>query len=109
MPIEEAKNTMLGVLLEEEYGVLPNRETSLSWETVSEEKDFAAGKAILRTVNITAQFETGAFTFPVRAAIKWQKKGAVFCAHQLPARRRTDNEPTEEIIEQRLCRFIVLL
>ena len=42
MPIEEAKNTMLGVLLEEEYGVLPNRETSLSWETVSEEENFAA-------------------------------------------------------------------
>lgn len=98
--IEKAKSAMLGVLLEEEYGVLPNRETSLSWETVSEEKDFAAGKAILRTVNITAQFETGAFTFPVRAAIPKGKKKVPFFVHinfrpDVPDRY----EPTEEIID----------
>ncbi len=98
--IEEAKNAMLGVLLEEEYGVLPNRETSLSWETVSEEENFAAGKAVLRTVNLTAHFEKGDFTFPVRAAIPKGKQNVPFFVHinfrpGVPDRY----QPTEEIID----------
>ena len=98
--LEDTKNKMMKRLLEEEYGVLSNRETSLAWETVSEEDNFAAGKAILRTVNLTARFENGSFTFPVRAVIPKAKTKAPFFVHinfrpDVPDRY----QPTEEIID----------
>lgn len=98
--MEETKSKMTALLLEEEYGVLPNRETTLSWETVQEEEDFVAGKAIFRTVNLTAQFENGAFTFPVRAVIPKGKTNIPFFVHinfrpDVPDRY----QPTEEIID----------
>lgn len=98
--LEDTKNKMMECLLEEEYGVLPNRETSLTWETVSEEETFAAGKAILRTVSLTTQFENGSFTFPVRAAIPKAKTKVPFFVHinfrpDVPDRY----QPTEEIID----------
>lgn len=98
--LENTKHKMVQCLLEEEYGVLPCREVSVTWETVREEENFAAGKAILRTVNLTAQFKNGTFTFPVRAAVPKAKTKVPFFVHinfrpDVPDRY----QPTEEIID----------
>ena len=98
--MEEANRAMLHLLLQEEYGFLPNRETSLSWETVAEEETFAAGKAVLRTVHVTAKFERGTFTFPVYVTLPKGKTNVPFFVHinfrpDVPDRY----QPTEEIID----------
>lgn len=98
--IADTKAAMLKLLLNEEYGVLPNREKSLSYEVVSEDEKFAAGKAVLKTVNITANFESGSFTFPVRSVIPKRKTNVPFFVHINFRPNIPDAyQPTEEIID----------
>ncbi len=98
--MEETKQNMLGVLLSEEYGYLPNRETSLSWEVKEEQSNYAAGKATLFHMVMHAEFPTGTFSFPFRAVIPNKKEQIPFFVHinfrpDVPDRY----QPTEEIVD----------
>ena len=98
--IEETKAKMLDILLNEEYGVLLNREKNLTFEVVKQDANFAAGKAVYKEVNITAEFENGSFTFPVRAVIPNGKTDIPFFVH-INFRPCVPDiyQPTEEIID----------
>lgn len=62
-------------LLEDEYGTLPAEPVSLSFQTVSKDKNFCAGKATLFKTEIKCALrEGGEFAFPVYSVIP-NKKG----------------------------------
>ena len=67
--LEDARREMLRILLENEYGVMPERELSVSFKETERDKKFCAGKADLSVINITAKFKNGEFTFPARVVI----------------------------------------
>jgi len=98
--MEETKQNMLDVLLTEEYGFLPNRETALSWEVNKEEPTFAAGKATLYQMTMHATFPTGTFSFPFVSVIPKNKENIPFFVHinfrpDVPDRY----QPTEELVD----------
>ena len=64
------RNEMLNVLLEQEYGHLPQKPTNLSWKV--EENivgNFCAGKAVLNKITITCQIGEKGFSFPFCLAL----------------------------------------
>ena len=70
LPPFEEREKMLDTLLREEYGYLPPKPTEMTWEVKENYvRNFCAGKADMRRVDITCRMERGDFTFPVYASI----------------------------------------
>lgn len=98
--LEDARREMFETLLQNEYGVMPERELSVSFEETERDKKFCAGKADLSVINITAKFKNGSFTFPARVVIPKGKEKIPFFVHinfrpDVPDKY----QPTEEIID----------
>lgn len=94
------KAEMMKLLLTEEYGFYPCRETAVTFDEVKKEENFCAGKAIFTTVMMHATFQNGAFSFPIRAVLPAGKQNVPFFVHinfrpDVPDRY----QPTEEIID----------
>ena len=95
------------LLEEEEYGHFPPKPVNISFKETSSNSHFAAGHAVLSTVEITSTFPDGQeFTFPVRCAVP--KKGDDLPAFvhiaftDLPVDKYM---PTEEIIDNGFAVF----
>lgn len=67
---EARRAELVDILCREEYGFLPPPPESLTWEIGFEDDQFAAGKAPLRRIILTAGLAGGnSFSFPVNAVI----------------------------------------
>lgn len=66
---EDRRRTIVHLLCENEYGFLPRTHDRLTWQTVSETKDFCAGKVTLRKVMLTADFGADEFSFPICVSV----------------------------------------
>lgn len=101
------RNEMLNVLLEEEYGHLPQKPTNLSWK-VEENivRNFCAGKAVLNKITITCQIGEKVFSFPFCLALPTAEGRHPFFVHinfrdSVPDRYM----PTEELIDNGFAVF----
>ena len=94
------KNTVVDVLLKEEYGYLPSRPCSVIASVESSDKNFCAGKAELVKLILTCYADWGEFSFPVYYCVPKNKKNIPCFIHinfrnDIPDRY----QPTEEIID----------
>lgn len=67
-PRPDDRAALLRNLLEQEYGVIPPIPCTVEGRLVDENKRFCAGKAPLKTIELTLALPGGSFTFPVRYA-----------------------------------------
>jgi len=58
------RQRIIDVLLNQEYGVIPDLPCTVEGRIVNEEDDFCAGKSVLKTVELTVTLPNGAFTYP---------------------------------------------
>ena len=98
--LEETKEKMMSVLLSEEYGFLPNQEMDILWEVLETDESFAAGKAPLKKMRMTAVFPSGTYSFPFYTVIPKNKENLPFFVHinfrsDVPDRY----QPTEELAD----------
>lgn len=63
-----AREDLVRILQEQEYGVVPPIPCKVEGRLVAEEKRFCAGKAPLQTIELTITLPGGSFTFPVKYA-----------------------------------------
>ena len=64
------REEMLDILMREEYGYMPPKPLSVTWELKKHHiRSFCAGKADLHRVDVTCKMERGDLTFPVYAAL----------------------------------------
>lgn len=94
------KKEILNILLEEEYGSLPEKPISTTTETLSINERFCAGKADLITIKLTCKTKNGDFSFPVYYA-RPKNKTNIPCFIHINFRNNIPDEyqPTEEIID----------
>lgn len=59
------RQQLINTLLEQEYGIVPDFPCKTEGLVVQEDQRFCAGKAVLRTVELTLTLPGGSFTFPV--------------------------------------------
>lgn len=78
---EERRKQIIELLCEEEYGFLPKEHDNLTWEVVSEEERFCAGKVLLSKVLLTAHFGEDKFTFPVYVSMPSKEGKYPFFVH----------------------------
>ena len=78
---EERRKEIIDLLCEEEYGFLPKEHDKLTWEVVSEEERFCAGKVLLSKVLLTAHFGEDTFTFPVYVSMPSKEGKYPFFVH----------------------------
>ena len=97
-----SRKEMLDILLEEEYGHIPPKPDSLSFEIEEKPlvKNFCAGKATLYKVTANCRFEDKSFSFPFYQILPTKKGKHPFFIHinfrpDIPDRY----QPTEEIID----------
>lgn len=60
------RQALIRMLLEQEYGIVPDMPFRTEGRITGEELSFCAGKAVLQQVDITVALAQGSFTFPVR-------------------------------------------
>lgn len=78
---EERRKELLDILCREEYGFMPKEHDGLTWETVSEEDTFCAGKVTLKKIMLTAHFGDKSFSFPVYSSIPNKEGKYPFFVH----------------------------
>lgn len=98
--LSETRAEMLRLLLTEEYGFYPCRESAVTFEEIHREETFCAGKAVYTTVMVHTDFAQGRFSFPLRVVIPAGKQNVPFFIHinfrpDVPDRY----QPTEEIVD----------
>lgn len=70
LPDFRSKEEMVDVLLREEYGYLPPKPDSMTWQlTETHIRNFCAGKATCTKVDLTCTFGDKSFTFPFFCSI----------------------------------------
>ena len=70
LPPFKSTEEMLDILLKEEYGYLPQKPESITYQSTENYiPNFCAGKAISRKVEITSHFSDKEFTFPFHVTI----------------------------------------
>lgn len=77
-PWEGRRQEIIDLLCREEYGFLPPKPETLTWETVSEDDRFCAGKAVLRQVILTASWADKRYSFPIYVCLKNSAKPVPF-------------------------------
>ena len=63
------RQNIIRTLLCEEYGVIPDMAAAVQGCILQEERDFCAGKCVLKTAEITARLPQGECRFPVQLAM----------------------------------------
>jgi len=66
---DDIRQKMIDMLLQEEYGVIPDLPITVEASITREETDFCAGKCVLRTAELTVTLPQGACRFPVKLAM----------------------------------------
>lgn len=69
LPAIPARDEVVRMLLEEEYGLIPPFECSVTGTAKKEERSFCAGKCILKEVEIKLTLPNGTFSFPCHYAV----------------------------------------
>lgn len=97
----DRKEEMIKILCEEEYGFMPVTHDKLSWEVVSKDDVFCAGKATLSKVILTAYFGERTFSFPIYVMIPNTDKKHPFFVH-INFRNNVPDKymPSEEICDR---------
>ena len=96
---EERRKEIVDLLLEEEYGYMPVMHNNLSWEIISENTNFCAGKATLSKVILTAEFGEKSFSFPVYTVIPNTNAKHPFFVHI----NFRDNVPDQYMPSEEIC------
>jgi len=102
-----SRNEMLHILLEKEYGFLPEKPVNLNWEVETNIiNHFCAGKAILNQITITCELKEKAFSFPVFLALPTEEGKHPFFVH-INFRDSVPDiyMPTEELIDHGFAVF----
>ena len=100
-PWEVRREQIVRLLCEEVYGFPPPPPVNLSWEELSIDDDFCAGKAALRKILLKAELENGAvFMFPINVIVPASKTPVPFFVlanfvPEVPNKKM----PVEEIID----------
>ena len=87
---------------ENEYGTLPDKPEHLIAELISESREYAGGKATIRRISITAQFEGGkSFSFPIGYVRPNERSGKLPIFLHICNTGELPNkfQPTEEICD----------
>lgn len=74
--LEAMREKMKKMLMEKEYGALPKKPLSVSYEVLEESKTFCAGNATLKKILLTVTTEEGSFSFPIYEVVP--KRGEKF-------------------------------
>jgi len=96
---EERRKEIVDILCEEEYGFMPKMHDNLTWEEVSEEKNFCAGKVTLKKIMLTAYFGDESFSFPVYSSIPNKDGRHPFFVHI----NFSDNVPDRYLPVEEIC------
>lgn len=80
-PWESRRQKIIQLLCEEEYGFMPKKHDRLSWQILTEEKNFCAGKVTLRKVMLTIGFGKDSFSFPIYVSVPNKKGKYPFFVH----------------------------
>ncbi|MDF2922953.1 MAG: putative acetyl xylan esterase [Paenibacillaceae bacterium] len=73
------RKEMIQLLVQEEYGFMPEHSSGLSYKILAQDNRFCAGKVTLSKVLLTAQFGDRSFSFPIYASVpNGDKKHPVF-------------------------------
>lgn len=101
LPAIKSREEMLDILLKEEYGFLPPKPESMSYNVKEDYVlNYLGGKAISRKVEITSRISGKEFTFPLYVSIpKKEGKHPFFICINFTNRVADLNIPTEEIID----------
>lgn len=68
-PVPANRQTLVRTLLQEEYGVIPPVDCRVEGRVMREDRRFCAGKAPLKTVELTLTLPQGTCAFPVQLAV----------------------------------------
>lgn len=96
---EERRKEIIELLCREEYGFLPKQHDNLTWELVSEEPTFCAGKVTLSKVLLSAHFGEDKFSFPVYVSMPNQEGRYPFFVHI----NFRDNVPDRYLPVEEIC------
>ena len=96
---KERRKEMVDLLCREEYGFLPKQHDNLTWEVLSEEPTFCAGKVTLSKVLITAYFGEEVFSLPVYVSIPNREGKHPFFVHI----NFRDNVPDRYLPIEEIC------
>jgi len=105
LPAFLPREDMLNILLEEEYGRIPDTVYELTWKVTEEGKrenfsNFCAGKAYLNKVEITISMNGKSYCFPISVVIPSTKGRHPFIIHPNFRSDVPDKcMPTEEIVD----------
>ncbi len=70
LPSFRSRGEMLEMLFREEYGYMPPKPQRLSWKEVSAaNENFCAGKATMKKMELTAEWDEASFSFPVYVTV----------------------------------------
>ncbi|MBE5759325.1 MAG: hypothetical protein E7332_04760 [Clostridiales bacterium] len=100
LPALKSREEMLAILLEEEYGHLPEKPSEISWRSEMLFEDYAGGKADLLCIHADCRINGKDFSFPFYAKLPKDGKQHPFFIHinfrdSVPDRY----EPSEEILD----------
>ena len=96
---EIRRKEIVNLLCEEEYGFMPKMHDNLTWEEVSENDRFCAGKVTIKKIMITAHFGDERFSFPFYASIPKKQGKHPFFVHI----NFTDNVPDRYLPIEEIC------
>lgn len=101
MPNGMKKEEILDLLLQEEYGYLPEAPISVNAELEKTDESFCAGKADLQKIKLHCKAEWGEFSFPVYYVCPKGAQKKVPCFLHINFRDCIPDryQPTEEIID----------
>ncbi len=63
------RKQIIGMLLDQEYGVIPELPYTVEGTIVEEKDGFCAGKSVLKTVELTVTLPNGSFTYPCKLSM----------------------------------------
>lgn len=95
------KSEFFGLLLREEYGILPSAPYSVTADEESCDESFCAGKAFLKKIRLTCKADFGEYSFPVYYSCPQGKTEPVPCFVHINFRDNVPDryQPTEEIVD----------
>lgn len=100
-PIGMQKNTIVDLLLKEEFGALPSAPDSVTATLEKSDKSFCAGKADLQTLSLHCKAAWGEFSFPVYYVCPKHADKPVPCFIHINFSDRIPDryQPTEELVD----------
>ena len=101
MPKDMEKSEILQLLLQEEYGFLPQAPISVRGEVKECDEYFCAGKAVLKKISLECKIEQGCFSFPVYFTCPTKIEKPLPCFILINFRDMVPDQylPAEEIVD----------